>query len=162
MSFSVEKAIVHFNAMRSELSAWRRANPYDTLDFVTNQQNSIDVIYENADNDDGNDDSATSSVEWHGGRGVVVVANKLDLLCQSVQALLQHTLGAELFFEKVYETEWMRVAQDNACAMRVESLRSALERQEEGTVEQVIGVSALEQYNVERLKTTLREVHRNC
>jgi Obg family GTPase CgtA len=136
----VAGAVRQYRAMRTELAAWRERVETD-----------VDELRDLPTAATARDGGAAipSGSDWHGGRHVVLVGTKLDLLDEYVDALLRHT-NADL----LAPSAMIAAAHEAARELRVDKLRRALRKE---PIDAVCGVSALDGWGIDRLAQQLRQ-----
>jgi GTP-binding protein len=136
----VAGAMRQYRAMQHELTAWRERvladaeELRDLADPATDAKGSVE-----------------RGSEWHGGRHVVLVGTKLDLLDERVDTLMRLS-GAELLVSGAMAEE----ARQAARKLRVARLKEEIDGE---PIDAVCGVSALDGWGIDELIAQLR---RSC
>lgn len=136
----VAGAVRQYRAMRHELAEWRKRvqSDVDELRDLPTAATSRDGAA-----------SIPSGSDWHGGRHVVLVGTKLDLIDERIDLLLLRTGVTRLA-----PSGMVAVAYEKARQLCVAALRKALRRE---PIDAVCGVSALDGWGIEALTAQLRQ-----
>jgi GTP-binding protein len=136
----VENALRQYRAMQHELAEWRERVAED-----------VEEMRSLAPPDATTENAVERGSEWHGGRHVVLVGTKLDLLDEHVDAMLRVT-GADLLATNAMAD----AAREAARRLRVRHLEEAVADE---PIDAVCGVSSLDGWGIDELTAQLR---RSC
>lgn len=136
----VDSALRQYRAMLHELAAWRERVAEDVEEMRS--LGAPEVAAEGA---------VERGSEWHGGRHVILIGTKLDLLDERVDAVMRVT-GAEL----LATSAMAEAARQAARRLRVRHLEEAVANE---PIDAVCGVSSLDGWGIDELTAQLR---RSC